>query len=134
MSMIRYEPKRLMDLLNDDIFNRNLLDPFSGIDHGGLKVNILEEEDHYTLTAIVPGWLEKDIELEVKNDHLTLKGHAEEEKKHEDGKYRSREYSKRSFERTFRLDSHIDKKNIAAKLENGILKVTIDASVLDHRV
>ena len=125
MSMIRYEPKRLMDLFDGDIFNSNLIDPFTGTHQGGLKVNILEKDDKYVLTAIVPGWLEKDIELDVKNDTLTLKGHAEEEKKNEGENYRSREYSKTSFERTFRMDSHIDKENIKAKLEDGILKVTM---------
>ena len=125
MSIIRYDPKRLMDLFDEGIFNSNLSDPFTGTHHGGLKVNIVEEDDKFVLTATVPGWLEKDIEVDVKNDQLTLKGHAEEEKKHEDENYRSREYRRTSFERTFRMDSHIDKENINAKLEDGILRVTL---------
>ena len=125
MSMIKFEPKRLMDLFDEDISNSNLMDPFTGSHHGGLRVNILEEKDRYVLTAVVPGWLEKDIELDVKNDTLTLKGHAEKEKTNEGENYRSREYSKTSFERTFRMDSHIDKENIKAKLEDGILKVAL---------
>ena len=114
-----------MDLFDEDIFNSNLMDPFTGSHQGGLRVNILEEGDKYTLTAVVPGWFEKDIELDVKKDQLTLKGHAEKEKTNEGENYRTREYSKTSFERTFRMDSHIDKQNIKAKLEDGILKVTL---------
>lgn len=125
MSIIRYEPKSLLDLFDESFFKGNLMDPFTGTHHGGLKVNIMEEEDKFILTAVVPGWSEKDIEVDVKNDQLILKGNAEEEKKHEDKNYRTREYVKTSFERTFRMDSHIDNKNIKAKLEGGILKVTL---------
>ena len=125
MSIIQYNPKNLLDIFDEGIFKSNLTDPFAGTHHGGLKVNIVEEEDKFVLTAVVPGWLDKDIEVDVKNDQLILKGHSEEEKKHEDKNYRTREYSMTSFERTFRMDSHIDKENIKAKLEKGILKVTL---------
>jgi HSP20 family protein len=125
MSIIRYDPKSLFDLFNEGIIKGNLTDPFTETHHGGLKVNIVEDDDKFILTAVVPGWSEKDIEVDVKNDQLILKGHAEEEKKHEDKNYRSREYIKTSFERTFRMGSHVDENNIKAKLESGILKVTM---------
>jgi len=90
-----------------------------------LKVNIAENKDTYTLTAEVPGLTEKDIDLEIKDGYMTLKGHVEESQENEENHYRMREFSRRSFERSFRIGEGVNLEDISAKLTNGILTVVL---------
>ena len=127
MTLVSYEPKNWMDKFfeSGSLPARGFADPFFGAHAGDLKVNIVEEKDHFNLTAEVPGWQEEDIELEIHNDTLTLRGQAEKEKKEEKDNYRMREFVKHSFERSFRLGSHIDQEKVSAKLDNGVLHVRL---------
>lgn len=90
-----------------------------------LKVNIVENEDNFTLTAEVPGLTEKDINLEIEAGRMTLKGHTETSQEKEDANFRMKEFSRRSFERSFRIGEGIDPDQISAQLANGILTVVL---------
>ncbi len=127
MSLVTYEPKSLLEKFfeNGDFFPKGFADPFLGTYAGDLRVNIAEEPDKFVMTASVPGWAEKDLDVEIKDGVLTLKGHAEEDKKEEKANYRMREFVRRSFERSFRLGEQIDAEKVNAKLENGILQVVL---------
>ena len=92
---------------------------------GDLKVNVVENEHDFTLTAEVPGLKEKDIEIEINNGRMTLKGNVEETQEKEEKNYRMREFSRRSFERSFTVSESVDQDNISAKLENGVLKLVL---------
>jgi len=56
---------------------------------------------------------------------MTLKGHVEESQEKEENHYRMREFSRRSFERSFRIGEGVNLENISAKLTNGILTVVL---------
>jgi HSP20 family protein len=90
-----------------------------------LNVNIIENEDNYTLTAEVPGMKEKDIDLEIIDGRMTLKGRVEESQEKEEESYRMREFSRRSFERSFRIGEGVDQDQVSAKLDNGVLTVVL---------
>lgn len=130
MNIVKYAPKTHLDrVLNTDRFFNDFW-PWSPVEdrHGfseDLKVNIVENEENFTLTAEVPGLTEKDIDLETKDGYMTLKGHVEQSQEKEEEHYRMREFSRRSFERSFRIGEGIDPDNISAKLENGVLKVVL---------
>ena len=130
MNIVKYAPKTYADRFFDT--DRFLNDfwpwaPAEGQQGFGedLKVNIVENEDNYTLTAEVPGMKEKDIDLEVKDGLITLKGHVEESQEKEENNYRMREFNRRSFERSFRIGEGVDSDKISAKLENGVLTVAL---------
>jgi HSP20 family protein len=130
MNIVKYAPKTYMDRFFDtDRFFNDFLPwaPVEGRRGFGedLKVNIVENEDNYTLTAEVPGMKEKDIDLEIKDGRMTLKGHTEESQEKEEDHYRMREFSRRSFERSFTIGEGVDQDNISAKLDNGVLKVVL---------
>ena len=82
MNLVRYEPKTYLDRFfdTDRLFNDFWpWAPFEGQRSFGdaLKVNIVENDDNYTLIAEVPGMTEKDIDLEIKEGRMTLKGQVE---------------------------------------------------------
>ncbi len=130
MNIVKYAPKTYVDRFFDtDRFFNDLL-PWAPVEgrrgfDENLKVNIVENENNYTLTAKVPGMREKDIDLEIKDGRMTLKGQVEESQEKEEKHYRMREFSHRSFERSFTIGEGIDQDNISAKLENGVLTVVL---------
>ena len=130
MNIVKYAPKTYVDRFfdTDRFFNDSWpWAPVEGQQGFGedLKVNIVENEDGYTLTAEVPGIKEKDIDLEIKDGLMTLKGHTEESQEKEEDHYRMREFSRRSFERSFRIGEGVDPDKISAKLGNGVLTVAL---------
>ena len=130
MNLVRYEPKTYLDRFfdTDRLFNDFWpWAPFEGQRGFGdaLKVNIVENDDNYTLIAEVPGMTEKDIDLEIKEGRMTLKGEVEESHEKKEKYYRMREFSRRSFERSFRIGEGVDQDHISAKLDSGVLTVVL---------
>jgi len=130
MNIIKYAPKTHMDRFFDTDRFFNDFWPWAPVEgqgnfNEGLKVNVVENEDNFTLTAEVPGMTEKDIEIEIKDGRLTLKGNVEESQEKEERHYRMREFSRRRFERSFTIGEGVDQDNIAAKLDGGVLKLVL---------
>jgi HSP20 family protein len=130
MNIVKYAPKTYLDRVFDTDHFFNDFWPWAPVEgrHGfseDLKVNIIENEDNYTLTAEVPGMKEKDIDLEIKDGSMTLKGQVEESQEKEETHYRMREFSRRSFERSFTIGEGVDPDKISAKLDSGVLTVVL---------
>ena len=93
------------------------------------RVNILEEKDSWTLGAEVPGWNQNDINVEVHDGMLTLRGNKEESKEdnkeNSKGTYSVREFHRKNFSRSFRLGEQVDPEHVSAKLNDGILTITL---------
>ena len=88
-------------------------------------VDVVEKDNEFVVTAELPGLDEKNLEVEVSGDLLTIKGEKREEKE-EKGKntYLSeRRYG--SFQRSFGLPDSVERGKIAARFEKGVLKVTL---------
>jgi HSP20 family protein len=68
---------------------------------------------------------EKDIELTVSNDVLTIKGERKEEKEEKNKDYHISERRYGSYQRSFRLPEAVDDSKIEAKFKNGLLTVTL---------
>jgi HSP20 family protein len=88
-------------------------------------VDVYEDEHHIILQAEIPGVEEKDLNLHVENNVLTISGERklETEKKKENFHRLERHYGR--FTRSFTLPPTADTQNINAEFENGLLKVTI---------
>lgn len=89
------------------------------------KVNVKEDENAFHLEAETPGMKDKDINIEVHNGVLTIKGHKEDESDTEKANYHIREFSSQSFERSFKLSDRVDIGKVSAKIENGVLRVNL---------
>lgn len=131
MKLTTYNPnKNLQDFFNGDMepfFPKNLIDFFNPETVRAIhpKVNIVENENEFLLTAEVPGMVEKDIHVEIKEGVLSLRGDAKEEKETTEGNYRIQEFRSQNFERSFRLGDQVDPEKVVAKLEKGILRVAL---------
>ncbi|MFO7863532.1 MAG: Hsp20/alpha crystallin family protein [Salinivirgaceae bacterium] len=89
-------------------------------------VNIKDEEDKFTVQVAVPGMDKKDFNIDLNENMLTISSEKEDKKEDKDDSYTRREYSYRSFTRTFTLPENIvDSDKISAKYENGELTITI---------
>jgi HSP20 family protein len=88
-------------------------------------VDISEDEHNITLQAEIPGVTEKDLNITLENNVLTVTGERkfkEEEKK--DNFHRiERRYGK--FSRSFTLPATVDAPNVNANFENGVLTITL---------
>jgi HSP20 family protein len=93
--------------------------------YGFPPVNIHETSDAYHLELSAPGRSKEDFKLAVDNGQLTISFEKKEDAKTEDYKTVRKEFSFRSFKRSFTLDDKIDSNGIQAKYENGVLKVLL---------
>ncbi len=131
MKLMTYNSnKSLQDFFNGDMepfFPRNLIDFFNPETVRAIhpRVNIVENENEFLLTAEVPGMVEDDIDVEIKEGVLSLRGHVKEEKETKEDNYRIKEFHSQNFERSFRLGDQVDPEKVAAKLEKGILRVSL---------
>ncbi len=117
-------PDMTRDFFNDDFFypvvKRNT--NFSNTP----AVNILEDEDQFTIELAVPGIDKKDLQLNLKDDLLTISSECTEENSGEnDGKWTRQEFNYRSFCRSFSLPETVDHDKIKAVQKNGILTINI---------
>ncbi len=94
----------------------------------GIPVNVKETEKSYQLEVVAPGFEKTDFNISLDNNLLTIS--AEEKKETEaNGKEIRREYSFRSFKRSFTLDDKIDATNIEASYINGVLTLNLPRKV-----
>jgi HSP20 family protein len=89
------------------------------------SVDILEKEGNLVLRAELPGMNEKQIELKLEGNTLTLKGERKMEKEDDKTNYHRVESFYGSFTRSFRLPDTVDAEKISADYKNGVLTVTI---------
>lgn len=118
--------QRRMNNLFDDFFSRSSLD-LSGGNTGAFqpRIDVSETDKEVRITAELPGLDEKDVEVRVAKNKLTIKGEKKVEKEEEDGDYYHSECSYGYFDRTIELPQGIDADNGKAKFKRGVLKVTI---------
>lgn len=88
-------------------------------------VDITEKEDQLVLTAELPGMRKEDIEIELENNVLTIRGEkkAEREEKGEQRYVYERQFG--SFSRSFTLPRTVNADQIRARFDNGVLTVTM---------
>jgi HSP20 family protein len=92
-------------------------------------VDVTEDEKAYTIAVELPGLDEKDVEVSVRDDRLTLKGEKRQEKEEKKQNYYLSERSYGAFERVFRLPDSVDQDKIAARFSKGVLTVTLPKTV-----
>jgi HSP20 family protein len=123
--------RREMDRMFDDFFNSfgfggRALRPMSGGWPGVTPVIDVAETDKDTVvTAELPGLDEKDFEVTVAGDVLTIKGEkkAEHEEKNGDAYYMERRFG--SFSRSVRLPFEVKDEKVDAKYDKGVLTIRI---------
>jgi len=89
------------------------------------SVDILEKDGNLILRAELPGMTEKQIELKLEGDTLTLKGERKMDNEDKKSNYHRVESFYGSFTRSFRLPETVDAEKINAEYKNGVLTITV---------
>src|SRR6195256_6402530 len=88
-------------------------------------VDVYEDEHSVTLKIEVPGIDEKDIDVRIENNTLTVHGERKFEKEEKEENYRRVERQYGSFTRTFTLPPTVETDNVSATYDKGVLKVKL---------
>ena len=133
--LTRFEPFREFSTLQDRINRMNRLFRESYNDAGqddsltttsfAPAVDVYEDEHNVTLKIEVPGIDEKDIDVRIENNTLTVHGERKIEKEEKEENYRRVERQYGSFTRTFTLPQTVDTDNVSATYEKGVLKIAL---------
>lgn len=134
--------QRDVNRLFDDFFRGFDLRPLRTADEkwGGFspKMDLEETEKEYRITAELPGMEEKDVEVLLTGNAITLKGEKKEEKEEKGKSFYHMERSYGSFQRTVPLPEGIDLKKVDADFKNGVLTVklpkTVEAKIKSKKV
>ena len=85
------------------------------------QFEVKETGDGYTFKADLPGVEEKDLDINLAGNRLTVSGKREAENRKEGETFYAYERSFGSFSRTFTLPKDVDESHIDAALKNGVL-------------
>jgi HSP20 family protein len=92
-------------------------------------VDVVEKEKEYEITAELPGLDEKNIEVKLTDDMLTIKGEKKEEREEKEKDYHLSERKYGSFTRSFELPETVDKTKIEASFTKGVLTLKLPKTV-----
>jgi HSP20 family protein len=88
-------------------------------------VDVYEDEHNVILKIEVPGIDEKDIDVRIESNTLTVHGERKFEKEEKEENYRRVERQYGSFTRTFTLPNTVDQESVQADYEKGVLKIKL---------
>jgi HSP20 family protein len=91
-------------------------------------VEVADTTDAVMIKAQVPGIPKDNIQVNVTDDAITLKGEMKEEEKKEEKNYTRREFRYGVFSRTIALPAAVQADKATAQLKDGVLEVTIPKS------
>lgn len=120
-----------MDQLFEDAFRGfgmpARLDNTSWLNGSGFmpSLDIASEDDTYTVTVEVPGLSDKDINVELNNDVLTIKGNKKEESENRDKHFYRLERHYGEFQRVLALPADAQANDIRAEMKHGVLSIVI---------
>ena len=122
---------REMNRLFDDVFRGFDLAPFGAdrmVDRalaGWPNIEVSETGKEVKVTAELPGLDEKDVEVELANGMLTIRGEKRTETEDKDRLFSERFYGR--FERRIPVDE-VEPDKVAASFKNGVLSITLPKS------
>jgi HSP20 family protein len=87
--------------------------------------DVYEDEHTITLKLEVPGIDEKDIDVRIENNMLTVHGERKIEKEEKEENFRRIERQYGSFTRSFTLPSSVDSGQVTAHYDKGLLKISL---------
>jgi HSP20 family protein len=89
------------------------------------SMDLAETDKEIELTAELPGLEEKDVQLNVVDNHLTIRGEKKNQREEKEKDYHLVERNYGSFVRTVELPPGVDPESIKAVMSKGVLKVTV---------
>jgi HSP20 family protein len=88
-------------------------------------VDVYEDANRIVLTADLPGVVQKDLEISVENNVLTLRGARKEEQRSDGETYHRFERTFGAFSRAFAVPATVDTEKVSAEMKGGVLTLTL---------
>jgi len=133
MDLTRWETE--MDRMMEDFFGRRMRPSWPSLwsrDRAreliAPVVDIYEEKDDIVVKAELPGMTKDDIEVDISNTHLTLKGEKKKEEKIEEEDYFACERAYGGFHRSVELPKDVQADKVKGSFKNGILEIRLPKS------
>ncbi len=117
---LRQEMNRLFDNFFDDFSIRPFKTPW---ERTYPQVNIKENDKQIEISAELPGMDQKDVDISLYNNILTIQGEKRQEQEDKEGDYYHMECSYGSFHRDIPLPSEVDASKVKADFKKGVLKI-----------
>lgn len=89
------------------------------------RTNISETKNSFEIEMLVPGRHKEDFKISLDKNLLTISYEPKEEKKDEERKTISKEFSFKAFSRSFSIDDKINQDQISGKYEDGVLILSL---------
>lgn len=129
-TLVRWTPFREIEAMERRM--RRMVDDLAPSGLAGMSMpaaNIYEDDDAYVVEVDVPGFEESDLDIEVTNHTLCIKGERKEEREEADKTFQLKERLERSFERRFALPEEADLDALKANYRKGVLEIRTPKSV-----
>lgn len=88
-------------------------------------INVIENDQNFELEVAAPGFKKEDFTVAIENGLLTISGKTEKEAEEKEKNYTRKEFSSKSFSKSFSLPENVKEDAIAAKYEEGLLHLTL---------
>ena len=114
-----------LDRFFNDFFTPVRWQPYNEKRFWNPAADIIENDDAFMINVELPGLVKDQINVDVKENILTINGERSEEKEEKADKVYRRERFQGKFQRAFALPNSVDTGNIGAEFSDGLLKITI---------
>jgi HSP20 family protein len=132
MALIRWEPVRELNTIQSEmnrLFNTFFDTPTGNGPSLGRRwmpaMDLVEDGDDFVLRADLPGVSEKDVNIELEDNVLTISGQRKSEKEERKEGYYRVERASGSFSRSLTLPEGVDPERVRASFDRGVLEVRI---------
>jgi len=135
-NLTRWEPAREMMTLReamDRLFDDAFTHPFSLSREGGSNwsspaIDMYQTNDEVVVRAALPGIKSDEVQINVTNDVLTIRGETKQQEEKNDKSWHIREHRWGAFERSVRLPTGVIADQAKAEFDNGILTISLPKS------
>ncbi len=132
--LVKKTPDNFIRTVNDEIsslLNRHFDSYFpeaaywEEVEKYSMPVEIEDKGKNYIVKAELPGIKKEDLDIDLDKNHITINAKKEEKQEEENKSYKKSEFKYGEFSRTVYFQEEVDTENTEAKMENGILEITI---------
>lgn len=124
MSIIKWEPFQMDDLL-DDFLDKEYVPVVQTVNKFVPPINIYDDKDNVYVDVAISGYNPENIEINVQDGVLTIKGNMEKKREIEEKNYYRKEIRMGSFARQIALPTEVYGEKSEANFDNGVLKISI---------
>ncbi len=125
MNITRYEPWGLLSQLQRELAHNNAVEGSTATAEWAPAVDIKEEADKFVLHADIPGVKPEEMDINMEDGVLTIKGEKKTEAKTDEEGYKRIERTHGTFYRRFSLPDTANSDAISAQSKHGVLEIII---------